>query len=177
MGVNPHGVFALRGMADTDGKFDRFPCEPLDLVEPSGLREDSGKLRNADRPPSGVVSLRDHGVRLHLIHPFPRHGSSELSEFMLGPLPPGSKRDPKRACRAAERAGLIVEDLRQERLRTTFYDVGAVVYFLRLVVWIVPGFTVGKYRDRLRELHEQIQRDGPFVAHSTRFLIETIKPG
>ncbi len=53
---------------------------------------------------------------------------------------------------------------------------GAVVYFLRLVVWIVPDFTVAAYRDRLRDLHEQIARDGPFVAHATRFLIEATKP-
>ena len=33
-------------------------------------------------------------------------------------------------------AGLVVTDLRHERPRTEFYDVGAVVYFLRLVVWI-----------------------------------------
>jgi hypothetical protein len=41
---------------------------------------------------------------------------------------------------------------------------------------MVPGFTVAKYRDRLGELHELIEREGPFVAHSTRFLIEARKP-
>jgi hypothetical protein len=53
--------------------------------------------------------------------------------------------------------------------------VGAVVYFLRLVVWTVPGFTVEKYRSRLESLHDQIERDGPFVAHAGRFLIEAVK--
>jgi hypothetical protein len=69
-----------------------------------------------------------------------------------------------------------VVDLRVERPRTTFNDVGAVVYFLRLVVWIVPDFSVDGYRDRLIALHEQIRREGPFVAHAARFLIETKKP-
>src|SRR5438552_1644335 len=69
------------------------------------------------------------------------HTVRELSEVMLGPLPPGSKRDPQLAQRLAEEAGLRVVDLQEARLRTVFYDVGAVVYFLRLVVWIVPGFT------------------------------------
>jgi SAM-dependent methyltransferase len=100
----------------------------------------------------------------------------ELSELFVGPWPPGSPRDPELARTAAEDAGLEVTDLRLERLRTVFHDVGAVVYFLRLVVWIVPGFTVAAYRARLRELHEQIERDGPFVAHATRFLIEAHKP-
>jgi hypothetical protein len=54
--------------------------------------------------------------------------------------------------------------------------VGAVVYFLRLVVWIVPDLSIDRYRDRLLALHEQIEDDGPFVAHATRFLIEATKP-
>jgi hypothetical protein len=100
----------------------------------------------------------------------------ELGEFFVGPWPPGSLRHPDVARTAAEAVDLAVTDLRFERLRTVFDDVGAVVYFLRLVVWIVPGFTVAAYRDRLRDLHEQIVRDGPFVAHATRFLIEATKP-
>ena len=73
----------------------------------------------------------------------------ELSDFMLGPLPQSTARDPERAQRLADEAGLVVEELRSERLRTVFNDVGAVVYFLRLVIWIVPGFTVEGFRDRL----------------------------
>ena len=101
----------------------------------------------------------------------------ELSELMMGPLPRGSARDPELARRAAEDAGLVVEHLQSERLRAAFFDVGAVVYFLRLVVWTVPGFTVDGYRDRLRALHEQIEHEGEFVAYATRFLIEATKPG
>ena len=104
------------------------------------------------------------------------HSVRELSEFLMGPLPASSKREPALARLAAEAAGLAVHDLRQERLQTVFDDVGAVVYFLRLVVWIVPGFTVDRYRDGLEALHEQIERKGPFVAYATRFLIEARKP-
>ncbi|MFI1799393.1 class I SAM-dependent methyltransferase [Streptomyces sp. NPDC020379] len=102
----------------------------------------------------------------------------ELVEFFLGPQPAEirGKRHPEDARRAAEAAGLQVEDLRSESLRMEFLDIGAVIYFLRKVIWMVPGFTVEHYRDRLRELHEQIGAEGPFVAHSTRFLIEARKP-
>jgi SAM-dependent methyltransferase len=101
----------------------------------------------------------------------------ELTEFMMGPLPePGlSARHPKRSVRAAEQAGLTVTDLREFRGRMEFYDVAAVVHFLRKVIWIVPGFTVDAYRDRLRALHERIQADGPFNATTARFLIEARK--
>src|SRR5436853_355682 len=121
-----------------------------------------------------IARVRCRGGR-YLSQQVGPHSVRELSEFMLGPLPSGSKRDPELARRAAQAAGLAVEDLRHERLRTVFYDVGAVVYFLRLVVWIVPGFTVERFSARLRTLHEQIERDGPFVAYATRFLIEASK--
>ena len=68
-------------------------------------------------------------------------------------------------------------DLRFEELRTEFFDVGAVVYFLRKVIWTVPDFEVDRYRDRLRAMHERIQTDGAFVSTAPRFLIELVKPG
>jgi SAM-dependent methyltransferase len=85
------------------------------------------------------------------------HSLRDLSESLMGPLPPGSKRDPELARQAAEGVGLVVEDLRAERTNVMFYDIGAVVYFLRVVVWTVPDFTVSRYRRQLRELHDHIQ--------------------
>jgi SAM-dependent methyltransferase len=96
----------------------------------------------------------------------------ELRDFMMGPQETGTTRDPSRAVADAERAGLDVVDLREARLRMTFADVGAVVHFLRKVVWTVPYFTVDRYHDRLVDMHRLITEEGPFVAHSTRFLIE-----
>ncbi|MER5637475.1 class I SAM-dependent methyltransferase [Kitasatospora sp. NPDC002227] len=102
----------------------------------------------------------------------------ELVEYFLGPLPEETRRarHPERDRAAALQAGLEVTDLRFERLRVEFHDIGAVVWFLRKVIWMVPGFTVEGYRGQLRALHEQIRAEGPFVAHSSRFLIEARKP-
>ncbi|MET9772943.1 class I SAM-dependent methyltransferase [Streptomyces sp. NPDC006367] len=102
----------------------------------------------------------------------------ELVEYFLGPLPEENRnaRHPDLERAEAEAAGLEVVDLRAERLRMEFHDIGAVVHFLRKVVWMVPGFTVEEYRPRLRELHERIRAEGPFVAHSARQLFEARKP-
>ncbi|MEW2496974.1 class I SAM-dependent methyltransferase [Streptomyces nodosus] len=102
----------------------------------------------------------------------------EVAEYFLGPQSDDalSFRDPGRARAAAEAAGLEVVDLREARLRMEFHDIGAVVHFLRKVIWIVPDFTVERYEPRLRELHRRIESGGPFVAHSTRFLIEARTP-
>ncbi len=101
----------------------------------------------------------------------------ELVEWFLGPQSPEvrGRRDPQEARAAAQAAGLEVVDLRTAALRTEFRDVGAVVYFLRKVIWMVPGFTVEAHRDRLLALHERIEAEGPFVATTTRFLIEARK--
>ncbi len=99
----------------------------------------------------------------------------ELTDFMMGPQPVSLARDPRRMVAEAEAAGLVVTDLREQALRAVFCDVGAVVYFLRKVLWTVPGFTVQGYLEPLRRMHEQIQADGPFVAHAQRFLIEARK--
>ncbi len=103
---------------------------------------------------------------------------SELVEYFIGPQPQKWAEchpDVQRA--QAEAAGLQVVDMRMERLRVEFFDVGAVIYFLRKVIWTVPDFTVQRYHERLAELHQRIEAEGPFVAYATRVLVEARKPG
>jgi SAM-dependent methyltransferase len=93
----------------------------------------------------------------------------ELSEAMMGPLPPLRAHHPELDAAAA---GLEVLDVRVETLRAEFYDIAAVAHFLRKVIWTVPDFTVEKYRDRLRAVHEEITVKGMFVSYAKRVLIE-----
>ncbi|MDM3976524.1 methyltransferase domain-containing protein [Mycobacterium marseillense] len=103
---------------------------------------------------------------------------AELVEYFIGPQPEKSTEFHPDAVRArAEAAGLQIVDVRMERMRAEFFDIGAIVYFLRKVIWSVPGFTVQRYRDRLAELHERIESEGPFVTDSVRLLVEARKPG
>jgi hypothetical protein len=69
-----------------------------------------------------------------------------------------------------------VADLRQQTLEVRFYDVAAVVYFLRKVLWTVPGFSVEGYREQLRAAHNHIGETGSFLSNSERFVIEARKP-
>ncbi|WP_431961330.1 class I SAM-dependent methyltransferase [Actinacidiphila sp. bgisy160] len=107
----------------------------------------------------------------------------ELTDYLMGPQPVAAHVPPDpftttagssaiEATARAEAAGLQVVDLRQEALRMEFHDIASVVHFLRKVIWIVPGFTVDAYRERLAELHDFMERHGSFVAYSQRYLIE-----
>ncbi|HUD80261.1 MAG TPA: class I SAM-dependent methyltransferase [Streptosporangiaceae bacterium] len=101
----------------------------------------------------------------------------EMTDFMMGPQPVDPGRSPQVAVAEATAAGLDVTDLRAQALRVEFFDVAAVVYFLRKVLWTVPGFTVDGYREPLARMHEHIGVRGSFACHSQRFLIEVRKPG
>jgi SAM-dependent methyltransferase len=101
--------------------------------------------------------------------------NSELTDFMMDPQPISESRSVSRAISFATNAGLEVIDVREALLPVEFFDVGAVVYFLRKVIWTVPSFSTEKYRERLKRMHDQIEEDGSFVSHARRYLIEARK--
>jgi SAM-dependent methyltransferase len=101
--------------------------------------------------------------------------NSELTNFMMGPQSISESQRIEMAIASAKDAGLEVIGTREESLPVVFYDIGAVVYFLRKVIWTVPDFSTSKYRDQLIQLHDLIEREGCFRSHSQRYLIEAKK--
>lgn len=93
----------------------------------------------------------------------------ELSEFFLGPLPA------PRPARGLHLPGLDIHTLAEATCRVEFFDVAAVVHFLRKVVWTVPDFSVDRYRSRLADMHDHITTHGSFLSHSRRVLLEARK--
>ncbi len=73
-------------------------------------------------------------------------------------------------------AGLHITSSREALLETRFMDVGAVAYYSKAVVplWI-PGFSPDGYRDRLREIHEKIQKEGSFRITIPCFFVQAEK--
>jgi SAM-dependent methyltransferase len=72
-------------------------------------------------------------------------------------------------------AGLDIVDVREWTGRLWFADVGAIVYYLKVVPWLVPGFSVESYAQTLLRL-EQRRRDGEELAYTARgYLIEAHK--
>jgi SAM-dependent methyltransferase len=100
----------------------------------------------------------------------------EISEYFLGPLDRRDGRHHEVEANRARAAGLEILQCRNERLQLEFLDVGAMVFFLRKVVWTVPHFTVDRYRARLKDLHDQIERNGVFRSTMSRTLLEVRKP-
>jgi SAM-dependent methyltransferase len=99
-----------------------------------------------------------------------------LYEYLMGPQPLSDARSAQRHADQARAQGLEVGRLAEQALRVDFFDIGAVVYFLRKVLWTVPDFSVGRYRSRLLDLHAQIEAAGRFTCYAQRFLIDARRP-
>jgi SAM-dependent methyltransferase len=158
------------------------------LLEPLGARV----VADPDEPPLpfadaafDLVSSR-HPATVHwseiarVLEPggiyFAQHvgdrANVEIAEYFLGSFEPSNGRHHDIEADRARVAGLELVQCRNERLRLAFFDIGAVVFFLRKVVWTVPDFTVDRYRQRLRDLHKEIERDGVFYSTTSRTLFE-----
>ncbi|MBO4394694.1 MAG: SAM-dependent methyltransferase, partial [Spirochaetales bacterium] len=53
----------------------------------------------------------------------------------------------------------------------SFYDIGAFVWFARIIEWEFPGFSVDSCFDRLLELQKTIECNGKISGTTHRYLI------
>ncbi len=78
--------------------------------------------------------------------------------------------------RQVTEAGLVIEEAARADQRIRFDDIAAVVFYLKAVSWSIPEYSLEKYRDRLRALHEDASAR-PVVTSGHRFLLVASKPG
>ena len=52
-----------------------------------------------------------------------------------------------------------------------FYDVGAIVYFAKIIEWEFPGFTVDKSLNQLYKLHQKLQKEPYIESLEHRFIL------
>jgi SAM-dependent methyltransferase len=76
-----------------------------------------------------------------------------------------------------EAAGLEIRTVETWQGRLTFHDVGAIVYYLKAVPWLVPGFSVATHTDVLLRLHARLEREGALIFEARKYLIEAFKRG
>jgi SAM-dependent methyltransferase len=74
-----------------------------------------------------------------------------------------------------ERAGLRIECSEEWRGQLTFTDVGAIVYYLRAVPWLVPGFSVDRHSEHLLGLQRRLETGETLAFRAWLYLIEAHK--
>ena len=78
--------------------------------------------------------------------------------------------------KAFEDAGFEILQADEAYRPIHFYDVGALVWFARIIQWEFPGFSVDSCFDRLLTLQETIDSEGNITGTIHRFLIVAKKP-
>ena len=73
--------------------------------------------------------------------------------------------------RLLEEAGLVIWEAKEHFSPIRFFDVGALVYFAKILPWEFPGFTVDGCLETLFRLEEQRRRDGFLEGTEHRFLL------
>ena len=91
------------------------------------------------------------------------------------PPPPARSWDLGLAEQQLTRAGLQVVDSGEGTEITSFADVGAFVWYLKMIPWTVENFSVAAHRPALERLHERIVCDGPLRVRLPAFWLKAIK--
>ncbi len=100
----------------------------------------------------------------------------ELVELLCGNLPlPFPEQYADRAAEAFRSAGFSV--LRQEECfrPIRFYDVGALVWFARVLPWEFPNFSVDTHLQNLLKAQRILEQNGHIEGKTHRFLLVAIK--
>ena len=74
-----------------------------------------------------------------------------------------------------EAAGLTVVNSLEWTGRLCFTDVGAIVYYLKAVPWLVPGFSVETHKEHLFALQSRLEAGESLGFVARKYLIETHK--
>lgn len=76
-----------------------------------------------------------------------------------------------------ESAGFEVLKAKEDFPRARFFDVGAIVYYLKAVPWQIEDFSVERYAEALFQLHHRIAEEGYLDVRDHRFFLMARKPG
>lgn len=76
-----------------------------------------------------------------------------------------------KACESLRSCGFQLKELKEDKVKTRFYDIGAIIYYLKAVPWQIPDFGVDKYYKQLFHIYELIRKQGYIDLICHRFFI------
>jgi SAM-dependent methyltransferase len=104
------------------------------------------------------------------------HSYDELAHVLGLDIPPQPDTWLGIAQRQLTDAGLIIEETAAGAERIRFNDITGIVYYLRIVSWAIPGYSLDTCRERLRALFED-DTAWPVMASQRQFMLVASKPG
>ena len=151
---------------ENDGDSLPFPDRSLDLILNRHEAYDAGELRRVLRPGATFITQQVGGKN-----------DNDLNE-LLGAPPSEDYSDwtLDRAMEELSSAGLNVVEGQEAYPATRFYDIGALIFYLKAVPWQIEDFTIEKHRVQLYDIHVLIEQQGWLEVSGHRFLIRAEAP-
>ena len=159
-----HGIELRQVYDDSDLPFDDGM---FDLVINRQEAYDADEVRRVLKPGGYFVTQQVGG-----------RNNERLAHFLLPGLPEDlrEEQDLDHARRALEERDFTILRAHEAFCSLRFFDVGALVYFARIIEWEFPGFSVEKCFEQLWELQGQLERDGFLESREHRYLLTAQKP-
>ncbi len=162
--LGPLGVEVIRVSLTREGRMP-FDDGEFDLILNRHAGLNGAEVARVLAPGGVFLTQQIHGL----------WAQDLLAAF--GAEPPWPDDTPKTDVPRLEAAGLEIRTVESWQGALTFHDVGAVVYYLKAVPWLVPGFSVATHTDDLLRLHARLQREGALAFEARKYLIEAAKRG
>ncbi len=162
--LGPLGVGVYETASDPDNRHLPLGDEEFDLVI----------SRHEAYIPEEVARILKPGGRF-ITQQCGGYGEVDLIEYFKGKIEPMDLTAAV-ASRQLEEAGFNIVDSQEVYPEYSFLDIGAVVYYLKAIPWMLEDFTVEKYRSRLLTMHEHIHKHGSFTVKDQRLFIEALRP-
>ncbi|MCP8970857.1 class I SAM-dependent methyltransferase [Ectobacillus ponti] len=98
---------------------------------------------------------------------------ADLNELLWAGSGPYTHWDLAHAAAELAEAGFRILEQQEAFPYQRFYDVGALVYYLKAIPWQVPDFTIEAYEAALYELHQLIEQKGYIEVRMHRFFLKS----
>jgi SAM-dependent methyltransferase len=141
-----------------------FPDAAFDLVLNRHSGFNSAEVARTLTPGGTFLTQQVHGLWAHDL----------LAAFDATPQWPDAT--PEHYVPRLQQAGLAVVTVHDWSGTLTFADVGAIVYYLKAIPWLIQGFSVTTHAPYLRQLQHRRDRGEPLVFTAKHYLMEARKP-
>lgn len=104
------------------------------------------------------------------------HGMSAFDlQAVFDAKPQWPDSTPQKYVPMLQEAGLTIRNIQEWEGILSFSDVGAIVYYLKAVAWLVPNFKVETHLDSLFALQERLDAGDGLNFYDSRYIIEASK--
>lgn len=144
-----------------------FPAQTFDLV----------LNRHGDYLPAEVFRILKPGG-VFLTQQVGAENDRDLAALLLDPLPPVPfpEQHLDIAREKLERAGFSILDAQEAFPPIRFWDVGALVWFAKIIEWEFPGFSVESCQRQLLQAQEILEETGEILGTTHRYLLTATRP-